>query len=196
MLIPLLLVLAQVGGSASGSSPLERLRTKTAVDPIADGASVRLAGQYRNPSRELQQSWGGGTLSGEDLYLFPDGTYLYCEWGDVDPGTISDKGTWTFADGLLKLKSDPDVTWRARWSSAQREYAVVRRASRKKEILLVGLARSLPFFEQEAGTEPKSSLLVSAMARQRTLDQIRAAKVKAKLMREEWRPESFRPTGR
>ena len=40
----------------------------------------RLAGKDSNPPKEFH-----GGLSGDDLYLFPDGTYIYCEWADIEP---------------------------------------------------------------------------------------------------------------
>jgi hypothetical protein len=94
----------------SPEAEFQRLRSRVAVAPVA-GARESIAGKYSNPSKESMASWGGGSLSGEDLYLFPDGAYIYCEWADVEPLTVHDKGTWNVSGLTIELASDPDVTW-------------------------------------------------------------------------------------
>src|SRR6266480_6371654 len=106
----------------------------------------------RSPPREI-----GAGLSGDDLYLFPDGTYIYNEWADIEPTTIRDKGTWKIAEGLVQLTSDRDVTWDA---GAERKYIAVRRRSRTDEILLIGTEGALIRFEEDAKDEPEIELLV------------------------------------
>ena len=49
---------------------------------------------------------GMPALGYDDLYLFPDNTYFYVEWTDVFPITITDRGTWSYKDGLIVLYSD------------------------------------------------------------------------------------------
>src|SRR5439155_210966 len=86
-------------------------------------------------------------LRGEELYLFPDGTYIYCEWADIEPLTLRDKGAWKLADGLVVLTSDRDVTWDP---DTEPKYVAVRRRSHYHEILLVGIGRDLSYFEENA----------------------------------------------
>jgi hypothetical protein len=128
-------------------------------------------------------------LDGNDLYLFPDGTYIYCEWADVQPLTIYDKGRWTLSSGAVELKSDPDVTWDP---EADRTYVAVRRRSQKKEVLLVGVHCDLPRFEAESQDNPELTLLYVAKKRDSTITRSKTAKLKARLLRESWHPEEFK----
>jgi len=48
----------------------------------------------------------GSGLSGSELYLFPDGTYMYTEWADIFPETLYDRGTWLCSESLIRLSSD------------------------------------------------------------------------------------------
>ena len=114
---------------------VDRLRTDLAITVVL-GNTQSLSGKYAS----------GGGLSGHILHLFPDGTYLYCRWADIEPLTGYDKGTWRISGALLELVSDPDVTWNPQ---AERQYAVVRRESHPEEVLLIGLERDLPYFEEK-----------------------------------------------
>jgi hypothetical protein len=180
-------LLSDQSGTDVAQSALVRLRSKVAVEAV-QGTLETLAGRYTNPSQELMDSWGGGTLSGEDLYLFPDGTYLYCEFADVEPLTVHDKGRWKLSGALIELLSDAEVTWGPR---AERRYVIVRRSSRASEVLLIGLQRELPNFEAGASDGPESMLLVVALARAERYDANAAVKAKAWLMKNAWRPGWF-----
>ena len=144
----------------------------------------RLAGKDSNPPKEFH-----GGLSGDDLYLFPDGTYIYCEWADIEPLTVRDKGAWKLADGLVVLTSDKDVTWDP---DTVPKYVAVRRRSHYHEILLVGIGRDLSYFEENAKDDPETQLLVVAKERAKTFRPATAAKAKAELMKQSWRPAYFR----
>src|SRR6266478_8010109 len=129
--IVIVLFLGQIGAGTPHVTPLDRLQAKVQVDPINGVSPQRLAGKYSNPPKEFQ-----GALSGSDLYLFPDGTYIYCEWADIEPVTIYDKGTWALVEGLVGLKSDQEVNWNPH---VQRKFVLARRASHPDEALLVGV---------------------------------------------------------
>jgi hypothetical protein len=64
--------------------------------------------------------------------------------------------------------------------------------SKPTEVLLVGLSRALPYFEEKADDDPDSMLLLVAKPRTQPIHKAAAARIKAKLMREAWRPEYFR----
>ncbi len=181
----LLLAFLQITVSATSSEPVERLRAHVAVDLITGVPASDIAGHYSSKPKEL----GRSALSGNDLYLFPDSSYLYLEWADVEPPTIRDKGTWAFSAGTVRLTSDPEVTWDP---DAERSYVVVHREARPREALLVGLSRALPYFEEKANGDPNFMLLPVANTRTESIAHKPAARVKAKLMREAWRPEYFR----
>src|SRR3989475_13197660 len=117
----------------------------------------RLAGKDSNPPKEFH-----GGLSGDDLYLFPDGTYIYCEWADIEPLTVRDKGAWKLADGVVVLTSDSDVTWDP---GVERKYVAVHRRVRPREILFVGVGRDLSYFEENAKDDPETQLFVVAKER-------------------------------
>lgn len=181
----LLLFGTQVTQTTSTLSPLERLKAKVAVESLGNVDKSRLAGHYTNPPEDLVRHMGG-VLNGDDLYLFPDGTFIYCEWADIQPLTIYDKGRWTFTNGAVELKSDTDVTWDPK---ADRTYVAVRRRAHEKEVLLIGLHSDLPHFEQEARDDPESMLLIVSKGRRAALTQGEGRRVKARLLKESWHPE-------
>ncbi len=55
-----------------------------------------LAGRYSNSDG----------LSGEYLYLFSDGMYIFTHWADIQPETIYEKGTWVFKNGVITNTPD------------------------------------------------------------------------------------------
>jgi hypothetical protein len=187
MIPALLFLLAQVATSPTFEGAVERLRAKTPVDAVRGASIEQLAGRYTSTSEELGK-YVGPFKGGDDLYLFPDGTFVYCEWTDVSPLTVYDKGTWRIAEGLVELRSDPKVTWDP---EIERRYAAIRRSSGNKEILLIGVARDLVRFEKDAGKDAGFMLLVIAKKRETTFSKEAAGRVKARLLKEAWRPEYF-----
>ena len=186
--LTILILVLQLASGPPAVSPLIRLRAKIAVDPVTDLTPVKIAGQYTNPGKELIRRIGGA-LSGDVLYVFPDNTYVYCEWADIMPTTVFDKGTWDISDGVLKLTSSPEIAWDP---MVERRFLVVHRRAQAAEILLVGIDKELPYFEEQAGDDPEIMLLIVAKQRGNTISQAKAAQLKAKLVRESWRPEYFR----
>ena len=76
---------------------IDRVRKHVPTVVLANVANpLSLAGHYTT----------GSGLSGSELYLFPDGTYMHTEWADILPETLSDRGTWSCSEGLLRLFSD------------------------------------------------------------------------------------------
>ncbi len=82
VILPLILW-SHIGMCSSAKNPLDRLRDKIPVNPVVKVAPTQLAGQYTSTSEKLRRHVGP-FLSGSDLYLFPDGTYIYCEWADIE----------------------------------------------------------------------------------------------------------------
>jgi hypothetical protein len=103
--------------------------------------------------------------------------------------TVFDKGAWSFSEGVLRLKSAPEITWDSR---LERTFLAVRRASHAKEILLVGIEKNLPYFEKHGGDDPELMLLIVARQKEKIISQSEAARLEADLMRTAWRPEFFR----
>lgn len=176
------------GDNQSTTDALDRIRAKIPVDLVTNLTPTQIAGQFVDPSKELVKLVGP-PLSGKTLYIFPDTTYIYCEWADIMPNTVFDKGAWSFAGGILDLKSDPEITWN---SSLERRFLAVRRLSHKDELLLMGLEHSLPYFERHARDDPKPMLLMVTLPREEAVSRADTARLKATLMREAWRPDFFR----
>jgi hypothetical protein len=164
---------------------MARLRVRVAVEAVAALTPKQLAGRYANPTEELKHAVP--PLVGNNLYLFPDRTYIYCEWANIMPNTIFDKGTWTFATGIIELKSDRDVTWNP---DLERRFLAVRRPSHA-EFLLIGADRAVRRIDNAA--DPNAMLLIVAKQRERTITRSEAAGIKGSLMRGAWRPKSFGP---
>jgi hypothetical protein len=187
--IVLLFPSAQSGEKAD---PLERLQSRISVESVDPAGISKLAGHYKNPSREAIRRIGVfGALSGDDLYLFPDGTFIYCEWSDTEPPTIYDKGRWVFENGFVELRSDPDVTWNPS-PRPDRKYIAIRRRAHPKEVLLVGITRDLPNFVEGVKDDPNSTLLIVCKKRESPLTQAKARSLKARLMNESWNPDFFK----
>lgn len=178
----------QLASAQSNAGPLNSIRAKIAVDSLPHPTAVQIAGQYANPSKELVKKVGP-PLHGENLYVFSDKSYLYCRWDDVMPNTVFDKGTWRLSHDVLELKSDPEIVWNP---ELERRLLVLRRSSRKEEILLVGVEKSLPYFEKHAGDDPGLMLLIVSLQRETAMSEASTARLKDRLMWEAWRPNFFR----
>jgi len=167
-------------------SALDRLRAKIDVERPPDLSRTALVGRYSSTPGELRQRVV--PLSGNYLYLFPDGTYLDYFWSDVPPPTIQDKGTWVVSVDVLTLTSDSDVTWNPR---TERRYLLVRRRSHPNEILMVGMDRDLRYFEDHAKDDPEFMLLLTSKMRVDAFSGTDPMEVKRRLMREAWLPKFY-----
>ena len=182
--ICIFIILIEVAIASAQVSPLKQLQKKISVQSVSDLTLDRLAGKYSNPPREM-----GAGLSGDDLYLFPDGTYIYDEWADIEPTTIRDKGKWTILQGFVQLTSDAEITWDA---GAERKYLAVHRQTHADEILLVGTENALARFEQDAKDAPEIELLDICKERSKAISHSEFRKLKQRLMRFSWRPDHFK----
>ena len=105
------------------------------------------------------------------------------------PNTVFDKGVWSLEGYTLRLRSDLDIRWKPEF---EREFMALRRPSHKNEILLMGLEKSSPYFEAHSGDDPELMLLIVTLRREKPVNPTAAATLKARLMREAWRPDFFR----
>jgi hypothetical protein len=168
-------------------APLARIRAIIKVNPITQATPQQLAGIYKEPPKEWIKEWGG-TLEGDWLFIFPDNTYIHCEYSDLQPFVIDDKGTWAFSDGTLTLHSSPDVIWHP---LLDRNFLAVQRPSHKREILLLRLEADLSFFFDKAKDDPETTLLAAAKIREESLRGKTITRWKDYLLREKWKPEEF-----
>jgi hypothetical protein len=183
----LIIACLQVVAVPSAGDLVRRIQAKTPVEAILP--AVEVAGKYSYPPEEIRKR-AGPPMSGNDLYLFPDKTYVYCEWGDILPNTIYDKGNWSFSKGILDLKSDLELPWN---TDPDWRFLVVHRSSHADEILLVEI-ESLPYFEKKAGRDPEFMLLLVAKQRESVINATEGPQLKVGLMREAWKPDSFQKT--
>ena len=154
------------------------------MEDLASLNQSQIAGVFKNPGKSLTRTIGG-TLSGDVLYLFPDGTYIYTDWSDISPETISDKGAWKYSNSIVELVSDAEVKWKP---GIDRRLVALRRSSARHEVLLFEETR-VPDFKKDAGEDPESMLLIIAKERNKRLMPSEALKLKANIMRSLWDPK-------
>jgi hypothetical protein len=172
--------------SLSPEIGLEGLRSKMDVERVGDLTTNAVAGQYSSSPDELRKRVV--PLSGDELYLFPDGSYIYLFWSDIPPATIQDKGHWVASEGEVRLTSDSDITWSP---GAERRYLLVRRRSHLQEILAIGLERDIPYFEKNADRDPEFQLLIGSKMQISRISSKESAQLKEKLMHDAWRPDFY-----
>jgi hypothetical protein len=174
--------------STNTETSFARLRSKIDIQRVAAPTMSSVAGHYSSSPDELRKQVV--PLSGDDLYLFPDGSYLYLEWSDIPPTTIRDKGKWAVSGSEIALTSDHDITWKP---GAERHYLLVRRSGTADEILAVGTDSDSRYFEEHAEDDPEFMLLLVSKARINGISEKDADDLKKKLIREAWRPEFYKP---
>ena len=170
------------GGTCEPGDAAERVAARVPV-AIAVLSDADVAGRW-------SQDDGIVGLSGSDLYLFGDGTYIYAEWADVLPETIFDKGSWRTAAGTLQLSPDSDVTWEPR---TDRCFVFIRIAGRSAPLLL-GVGQGLRTFERLVAENPKDALrylMSCTLTRRDHWSAKRALRLRARLMKKCWRPWVF-----
>lgn len=159
-------------GLAAQPAPLQRLQAKVPVESVTVS---QLAGKYSDPTKEFSPG-----LFGNDLYLFPDGTYVYDEWADIQPLTIYDRERWQVENGTIVLTSDNDITW---YPGVGRRYIAFSRRGHPGEALLIGTTDALNRFEEIAADNPELQLMIFAKARTMTIKGLRSAsRIQSKLM--------------
>lgn len=160
--------------------------------PVTSGPAtlLQLAGRYVDASQEVARL-AGPALSGTQLHLFPDGTYIHAEWADIEPLTIDDKGTWSVKEGIIRLESDRSITWK---TTVEREFAPIRRKGSPAVILIIS-PQQLAYFEghaRESSSDAEFMLLITTMQREETYGPTKAGEVRHKLLTTAWRPLFFR----
>ena len=182
------LMVPQSSNQKSEPTPLERLQAKIDVVSVPNLSPSELAGQYTNASEELRKY--GPPMGAENLFVFPDKTYIFTFVTDIPPDTISDKGTWSLAGDTVRLKSDKDITWKSK--RVDRRHLVVRRRGHDDELFLVGMDWNLTQFERTAKGDPEFTFLLLSLKREKTIAAKDAEQLRKKLMKEKWDPAFYR----
>jgi hypothetical protein len=186
-LVGIVLLLLQFPQHKATQTPLERLQAKIDVVSVGSLTPLQVAGQFNNPSEELNKRTP--PMGRDSLFLFPDKTYIYTFVTDIPPDTISDKGTWTLNGDIVDLQSDKDVTWRSK--RAERRYVLVRRAGHDGQLFAVGTQRHLMYFEEHAKGNPEYMFLLNNLRREGAIVEAETAALHKKLMQEKWKPEFY-----
>ena len=187
----LLLIVLELHGTPRSAAPCEPADCLAILSAKVPVTSVEVL------ESTLFGNWSEGRrfgLSGSDLYLFSDHTYIYTEWTDVMPETIFDKGSWTLEANLLAFSPDPDIVWDRR---ADRRYMTLREPGRA-QTLLFGVDRTLHIFLQLTEDNPGDAdgyFRVSVLRKARTWPSEEATRVKSDLMKNSWMPCFFTDAG-
>ena len=191
----LLLLLVALTATAAEPSVTDVLAVVTRSVPSATSATstaepgVFFAGHYSISPEVARRA--GPPLTGDHLYLFPDGSYLYTEWGCLLPETIADKGTWTFVASRIKLESDKTVSQKhARHDRTFIPLTIEIRGSR--QLFILGIPRGYTYFREHTTPSDDFMFLICAQARIAELSASEAASTKARLMKTGWNPDFFR----
>jgi hypothetical protein len=182
------LLLPQSTGTKIERTPLERLQSRIDVVSVPNLTPSELAGQYTNPSEELSKHIP--RMGSENLFIFPDKTYIFTFVTDIPPDTISDKGTWSLDGDTLRLESDRDITWKSK--RVDRRHLVVRRRGHDDELFFVGMDWDLPQFERTAKDDPEFTFLLLSLKREKRIAAKDTEQLRKKLMKEKWDPAFYR----
>ena len=187
---PIGLIVALLVSAVSPAFAQDRCEPSACLAAILAKVAVSVADV---PASDVAGLWTGGEgmLNGENLYLFPDGSYIYTEWGDVLPETIYDKGAWSIEGGVVRFTPDAAVVWTP--GSDRRFVALLPPTA--TEVLLVGIDRTLETFldlvREHPETTPLEWLEVSALKRKGGITAGEAEALTRRLHEEGWRPGFF-----
>lgn len=158
--------------------------------PTSDSETLAfLPAHFSNRNSETERLVGPG-LSGEDLYLFPDRSYMYLQWADIMPPTIYDKGTWLFESGVVSLQSDHSV--RQRDFPKDRHFApLFFNVSGKRTLLLMGTNWDFSYYKEKGRTNDNFMLFLCTLTHNEPIEQERAETLKKRIYVESWHPEFF-----
>ena len=194
---PTILVLFYVASIAAAADPSSSDVLAAVTPSMASAASatptaetgVFFAGHYSLSPEVARRA--GSPMTGDHLYLFPDGSYLYTEWGCLLPETIADKGTWAFADGRIKLASDQTVSQK----QARRDrtfFPLSVEVGGTRQLFVLGFPRDYHYFREHTAPPNDFMFLLCARARIAVFSASDAAATKARLMKTAWNPNFFR----
>lgn len=168
--------------AASPETMLREINRRGLKTPLTL-AGLTVAGHYASNHR----------LTGEDLYLFPNGRFLYLEWGCVEPRTIHDRGWWAVRDGFVELSSDGTIPGENGPRDAR--YLALAAGASAQPTMLMGLGWKYQYFCRHAagsgGGGPDFMLTLCTTTRVKSIPPSSGPALYRKIMRESWRPAYF-----
>ncbi|PKO19845.1 hypothetical protein CVU37_02315 [candidate division BRC1 bacterium HGW-BRC1-1] len=172
----------------------ERLRATQRTPVAAQRDVVRLhdplttasvAGYYADPGPTKR-----GGLSGEDLYLFPDETFMYLRWADIMPRTILSKGAWALDEGYVTLHDDGETSlgnWGQHLSPVWLPL-VVDQGTTQSFCLMDG-RRDIEYLKNKSLMPSTGRTIIRlSLEKSRDLPTSETAALKADMRRKYWRP--------
>lgn len=148
------------------------------------------------PSRTVAGHYASNhRLTGDDLYLFPNGRFLYLQWGCVEPRTIYDRGWWSVRDGFVELTSDGKIP--GEYGPRDSLYLALATGDANQPTMLMGAGWDYRYFCGHAagssGNGADFMLTLCTKTRVKSIPPADGAALYRKLMRESWRPAYFAP---
>lgn len=131
---------------------------------------------------------GMHSLGIDDLYLFPDDTYFYVEWTDVFPRTITDRGRWSYKDGLIELCSDRTLLKGAGRRNAKFLPLNIEKDGKKLNLLL-GTEGDFAYFKRNAKANDEFMLILCTYNQKVNFATTDYEQTKAEVYNKCWRPE-------
>jgi hypothetical protein len=143
-------------------------------------------GDFTSESKSMLKRVGA-FLSGDHLYLFTDGSYLYVEWADVQLETIYDRGRWEYKDGNIILISDQTVP--GFQALEDRTFLPI---EYKGQLRLLGSKEQITYFQENAGDDPELMLMICSREKVESFTPEKSQLVQARLLKEAWRPDAWK----
>ena len=185
-----------LGGCATGWNPKYEAKSSAEliryVNRYEPDAKVWKAIVHGDTSLSGHYSSGDG-LSGGELYLFLDSTYLYTHWADLREETVYDRGNWTTSFDLVTLTSDKSFS---RIYPRDKIYVpIIHVVSNRNDLVLMGAKwdysiaiEGVSEIAREYSDDPDfvKGFAINGIRRVETIPNEEAEELKAKLLKRVW----------
>jgi len=149
-----------------------------------------IAGHYTENGPELKRRVLF-FLTGRELYLFPDGSYFFTDWGCSSPETIYDRGFWSYLDGYVELRSDRSLP--PRNPPLDHRFAVLQyEIGEEHGYRLMGTDKEFQYFHENTEADDGDFMfLLCSQVQVEPLDAQKGKALKDELLRRAWNPAPF-----
>jgi hypothetical protein len=195
---------AATAGESPPEQKLAAIKAKVRMAstiPDSETTVREFGGHYAKPGPSMCSITGGG-LSGEDLYLLPDSTFIYVQWADIQPETVCGKGRWTITNSVVTLTDDCAIT--SAYYGASSTYLALALTNTAyprfltnvppRRIVLLGAGRGYSFLTEHTrhAGDWEMDLLISGLEWRSRILQKDVEVMRREIMRRSWRPDYFR----